>query len=191
MIGGGSLDNVPIGQLYKDLECKFDCLFFHAYNIKYIQQLFSKSELIDDSVRLNFPLYSLKNNPLSGFIYHHRCIVELMHPLKSLYRVHNTLYHMSWITAFVPLASAVLHFLCHYTMSLLFIIVYTNSTYNIYWKRILFMFFTDLLLFSRYHLPLSKVFYNLEKSIHLCLCKFYIKTLGFLAIYLRALWIWH
>lgn len=23
MIGGGSLDNVPIGQLYKDLECKF------------------------------------------------------------------------------------------------------------------------------------------------------------------------
>lgn len=28
MIGGGSLDNVPIGQLYKDLECEFIVCFF-------------------------------------------------------------------------------------------------------------------------------------------------------------------
>lgn len=167
MIGGGSLDNVPIGQLYNDLECEFILFVFLAIDINFIWEI---SALINDSVRLHFPLYSLKNYPLSGFVYQYiyRCFIELMHPLKSVYRIH-TLYQMSWITAwyFHCTCSAVLLFLCHYGTDI-------QSIPTLYWKRILFMFFTDLILFSRYHLPLSKVFFNLEKSIHLCLCKFYI-----------------
>lgn len=93
MIGGGSLDNVPIGQLYNDLECEFILFVFLAIDINFIWEI---SALINDSVRLHFPLYCLKNYPLSGFVYQYiyRCIIELMHPLKSVYRIH-TLYQMS------------------------------------------------------------------------------------------------
>lgn len=53
----------------------------------------------------------------------------------------------------------------------------------------MYVFSADVTLFSQNHLPLSKAFFNLEKSIHLCLCKFTITVIPSICFLLLCIYL--